>query len=88
MDRIQVMRCSSIPDIELRQGLPFSPPFIPSSAIHHVTDWAFQGEWWRGARQGWGRMVYANGDYFEGEFGTFSKTILQVTTSRGSGRLV
>ena len=68
MDRIQVMRWSSISDIELRQCLPLSPPFIPSSAIHHVTDWAFQGEWWRGARQGWGRMVYANGDYFEGEW--------------------
>ena len=62
------MRWSSISDIELRQGLPLSPPFIPSSAIHHVTDWAFQGEWWRGARQGWGRMVYTNGDYFEGEW--------------------
>ena len=33
-----------------------------------ITHLVFQGEWWRGARQGWGRMVYASGDYFEGEW--------------------
>ena len=33
-----------------------------------IAHWVSQGEWWRGARQGWGRMVYANGDYYEGEW--------------------